>query len=385
MKRISFLILAAMLLTSCAAPAPGTPTSTIFPTHTNTTTPTKTPTPTPKPAWLMNIETQDPQDAFFKVIGNQPVIDLYDTPEVAEAIILIPESIQVTATTDVLYPDILSAQDARGIQYAFNPGLGWFQIPAVQMDYTKVPDYTVVPLEYFIDGRFALVSALKYVENPTISPDAPIPTFWVNSNIPSGGIVGYSNFVEISMNPISDLYRAQSSWPTLIKYFSSENKPFAWAGFYLVYVNNGADYFYVLTRTIKTGINQTQGLAYGMNGPHWRYNADLISVKMHFNSLEKGMDISIILAPTDDSKFLWNPDLASYTSYSYGPNPIVARLQERGELISLFSPEDQQTILDVLYQVPTAYDSGYVIGIATAPLKALPPGLSKYILMPGQD
>ena len=90
--------------------------------------------------------------------------------------------------------------------------------------------------------------------------------------------------------------------------------------------------------------------------------------------------LNMILAPPDDSKFLWNPDSAKW---GFGPNPVVARLQQRGELISLFGPEDQQIILDVLNQLPTAYPDGHVKPLFVSPINKLPPELSKHIMMPG--
>jgi len=340
--------------------------------------PIETATLAPKPAWQQTIESQDSQDKFFQIVDGKPVIDLYDTQS-QESIVLNENSINITATTDVLSPNILTAKDADGKQYAFNPDFGWFQIPDVQMDYTKLEKYTPVTVDYFTDGRFALVSALKYAENPTISPDAPIPQFWVNCFHGEPSYGGYSNFVNIGMNPDGNFGLAQYKWPTLIKNYTSTNKSFAWAGNYKVYVNYGADYFYVIGRTIKTGEKQTQGFAYGLNSSNWERGKT--SIESYIDSIDDGkIDLWMILAPPDDSNFSWNPNLVSF---GFGPNPIVASLQQRGELISLFSPEDQQTILDVLNGIPVEYAPGATTPLWTAPLNKLPPGLSKFILLPG--
>lgn len=86
MKSLAILMLPVILLSACAAPAASTPTSTPTlsqtdtPILTATATPSSTPTPTntPKPAWQTAMETQDPQDQFFKVVDGAPTIDRYD-------------------------------------------------------------------------------------------------------------------------------------------------------------------------------------------------------------------------------------------------------------------------------------------------------------------
>ena len=127
-----------------------------------TSNPTEAPTATPDPVWLHIIKTQDQEGKFIIVKDGKPTIDLYDTTETSESIVLDEKSIQISATTDVLFPNILSAKDTEGNQYLFNPDTGWFKVPEIQMDYTKLEAYTPVTEDYFTDGRFALVSAFKY-------------------------------------------------------------------------------------------------------------------------------------------------------------------------------------------------------------------------------
>ena len=387
MKIIALLVSFVLLLSACTAPVETTPTSTPAPTltitPTPTATPTKTPTPTatPEPKWLRIIKVLDPDGSSFKIENGQPVIALYDT-QTAERFILVPETVRIINTTDVLYPDILTATDVEGKQYAFNPDLGWFRIPDVplgydEMGYDQLEKYTPVTVDYFTDGRFALVSALKYAENPTIYKDAPVATFWVESSVaPNPSVYGYSNFTFISMYPVIDLYRAMSEWLELMHYYTSENKPFAWAGGYKTYLNDGSDYFYTFAMTVKTGLNQTQSLAYGKKKENIEASNILSTVMKNY---ARGSYLGFVLAPPDDDSFSWNPVLANYKT---GPNRIVASLQKRGELISLFSPEDQETILKVLRQDPVPYDTGRVYHLVTAPVYKLPPELSKYILMP---
>ena len=391
MKIIALLVSFVLLLSACTAPVESTSTPTPAPTLTETPSPTATPTPTvtptptatPKPAWMTTIEIQDPDGSSFKIENGQPVIALYDT-QTAESIILVPETVRIINTTDVLYPDILTASDVDGKQYAYNPDLGWFQIPDVPLGYDetgydRLEEYTPVTVDYFTDGRFALVSALKYAENPTIYKDAPVATFWVESSVaPNPSVYGYSNFTFISMYPVIDLYRAMSEWLELMHYYTSENKPFAWAGGYKTYLNDGSDYFYTFATTVKTGLNQTQSLSYSFSKVNWE-RADPGAISRWLKSFGRGRYLGFVLAPPDDDSFSWNPVLANYKT---GPNRIVASLQKRGELISLFSPEDQETILKVLRQDPVPYDTGRVYHLVTAPVYKLPPELSKYILMP---
>ena len=100
---------------------------------------------------------------------------------------------------------------------------------------------------------------------------------------------------------------------------------------------------------------------------------------------DKGtMDFVAILAPPETDingkPLLWYPDLV----HRSGPeNPDVARLQKRGELISLFSPEDQKTILVILSKTQIEISPGVKVPLGISPISHLPPQLSKFILLPG--
>jgi hypothetical protein len=330
---------------------------------------------------------------IFKVVDGHPTIITYD---INESITLDENSIQIINTTDITYPSILAAKDGDGNQYLFNPDHGWFKLPDIQMDYTKLTKYTPVTEDYFSDGRFAEASAFIYAQNPTmISLDAPVAQFWINVFHGNPAYGGYSNFLFIGMNPSASIARAQENWPELLKYFTPDNKPFSWTGFYMVYYNNGTDYFYGDGRTIKTREKQTQSLAFGFSRSEYERKAISIEgdgvtteLKSMFelvddNSNVGAMDLVMIIAPPNNSKYSWNPDLVSLGGWP--SNPVVAKLQQRGELISLFDSKDQQKMLDVLEQNPTPYKSGYIVPLWVSPLDKLPPDLSKHILLPGYD
>jgi hypothetical protein len=239
-RKMIICSLCSLLLTSlvaCAGQLAAIPTATLTltpppGTKTPPPSPSPEPSPTPKPAWQMTLEIQDSQDSFFKVIGGKPTIDCYDTPA-QEKIALDENSIKITETTAILNPNILTAQDAEGNIYAFNPNYGWFKIPEVQMDYTKLEEYTEVDQAFVEDGRANITTAIKYAENPIISPDAVAPQFWANY-----GADGNSNFVYLSYYPSGNYGLAQRKWPDLITYFKPENKPFALTGFYKALLDN---------------------------------------------------------------------------------------------------------------------------------------------------
>ena len=134
-----------------------------------TSSPTITPSPTstPKSAWQTTLETQDPQDTYFKVVDGQPVITVYDANQTATSIPLTIESIQVIPTADSLHPNILTAKDAEGNIYLFNSDRGaWFTFfkgfaptleQFVQIDKSDIS----IIIDYFRS------------QPPLVSPDAP--------------------------------------------------------------------------------------------------------------------------------------------------------------------------------------------------------------------
>lgn len=220
------------------------PTPTDTPKPTETPTPTATETPTPEPAWMTTMEAQDPQDKFFKVIDGKPIIDLYDTQS-QESIGLNENTIKITATTDGLNPNILTAYDAENNQYALNPDSGWFKVPQeVQMDYNKYQEYTELPYRYFGDGTANIINSLKYAENPTISPDAIIPRYWANHS-------WFKNVLYVGLFPMDEAV-AYAVWPdlTLSSFFKPEQRPFAWNGFFTTTLPSG-EKIYINARTLK--------------------------------------------------------------------------------------------------------------------------------------
>ena len=134
-----------------------------------TSSPTITPSPTstPKSAWQTTLETQDPQDTYFKVVDGQPVITVYDANQTATSIPLTIESIHVIPTADSLHPNFLTAKDAEGNIYLFNPDRGaWFTFfkgfaptleQFIQIDKSDIP----IIIDYFRS------------QPPLVSPDAP--------------------------------------------------------------------------------------------------------------------------------------------------------------------------------------------------------------------
>jgi hypothetical protein len=334
---------------------------------------------------MMTVETQDPQDKFFKVIDNKPVIDLYDTQS-QESITLNKDTAKITQTTDGLNPNILTAQDADGNTYAFNPNYGWFKTPEIQMDYANLQKYIELEESFIEDGRANIVTALRYAENPTISPDAVAPHYWANY-----GADGDSNFVYFSYYPSGHFGLAQKKWPDLITYFKPENGPFAWTSFYKVKIGDNK-YIYVVACTIKTGDNQTINLFYGFDQTRYETEANNMlpsgrtELELLFDVTNNGGgDLEVILAPPDGvngTPLNWNPDKVHRID---SPHPDIAKLQKRGELISLFTANDKRTIFDVLSQIRVEYEPGKTTNLWTAPLDHLPPELSKYILLPGFD
>lgn len=352
-------------------------------TPTSTETPTSTPTETPKPSWQTAMETQDPKDQFFKVVDGQPTIDRYDIPA-QESIVLAPESIKSVPTTDGLNPNILTAQDAEGNKYAFNPDHGWFALPEVQMDYAKLAQYTEVDQAFIEDGRANITTALLYAENPTISPNAIDPVYWIGYNAVAKVPMLCNNACGLL---ISNYYYDKYTEESARMGYDATNKPFAWAGFYKVQLENGES-IYVIGRTLKnssdTNPNQTINLFYGFSKQIWEsmyYNmlpSNRTELKMVIDGTDNGgIDIAAVLAPpeqfTDGTPIPYDPSTSNYWKNYF--NQTMSGLEVRGQLISLF--KDPAVIMDV---IATGLQRHHVAAPLTEPI---PNSFSKFILFSG--
>lgn len=338
------------------------------------------------PVWQKALETQDPQDKYFKVVDGVPAIDRYDTSEM-ESIVLSPESIKNIQTNDSLNPNILTAKDVDGNTYAFNPDHGWFALPRVEMDYNKLESYTQVEQAFVEDGRANITTALLYAENPTISPDAIDPVYWV------------SNFwmdktsndkIPMLCNNMCGLGEARMSYneEASRSFYTADTKPFAWTGFYKVQLTNG-EYVYVVVRTLKnpsaTNPDQIINLFYGFDKQYFQniYNNVLgdnvtTELKMLIDGTDKGgCDLAFILPPPTNLDGKDIPFRLSPYDWITGGNPVVSGLQKRGELIAMFDPVNLKIMMGVLHGDRQKMD--YV-----APLtQPLPAGFSTHILLAG--
>jgi hypothetical protein len=334
---------------------PPTQTKTFEPTPTDT--PTVTETPTPVPVWQTTMETQDPQGQFFVIVDNQPTIDRYDTPA-TESIVLEKETIKMVETNDTLNPSILTAKDAEGVEYAFNPEHGWFGLPEVQMDYEKLGQYTEVDQAFVEDGRANITTALLYAENPTISPDAIDPVYWVSSYWMDK--TSYDRVPMLCNNMCGLRIGNGDLYPEEIgqMFYDETNKPFAWTGFYKVQLENGES-IYVLSRTLKnptdTDPNQTINLFYGFDMKTWEGWANNMlpsnrtELTMIMSGTDKGgCDLAVILPPPVSLDGATVPFRLSPNDWITGGNPTVAGLQERGGLISELDPVNLQIMMSVL-------------------------------------
>ena len=347
-----------ILLCACASAAPMyTPTRlpsaspSATPTLTASPSPEPSPTPTPKPDWMTAIEIQDPEGSYYKEVNGQPVIDLYETKDRQENISLNQESIRIMTTADGLNPNILTARDTDGNQYAFNPDHGWFMVPAeVQMDYAKLGEYTEVEQSFIEDGRANITSAIKYAGSPTISPDAIDPVYWIGYN-------AYSPVPTLCLNACGLRIGNYGYYPEeLAKMrYDSNTKPFAWTGYYKVQLDNG-ETIYTVSRTLKnpTETNKDQlinlfygfdkktyeGLTTGLRGsPGWS------SFRLIYEQTNDGLyDFLTILAPPEPYSF----DPNRKYLMGGGPNPVVGNLQKPGQLISLFDQVYQQNIVKLI-------------------------------------
>ncbi len=362
------------------------PTETATVTPTPTSTLTETPTATPI---ALNVPPEvktvlDSQKAPYVIDANgNMVIDNYDTQTVENTAIN-PETIKVNPTTDGLNPNIVTAKDAQGNLYALNPDFGWFKVPQeIQMDYNKYKEYTDLPYRYFADGTANIISALKYAENPTISPDAITPRYWANYS-------WFKNVLYAGLFPSADSGAAQKLWPEQYAniYYTSETKPFAWNGFFTTHLPTG-EKIYLDARTLKnptkTNPEQTINLFYGWDPTNYEIAATqktggLTSLQTLFGGANRGVgDFAIILSPPETL-----PDGTPF-GYQLPPgNPIVGSLQKRGELISLFSEEDQkmiwQAFLSGLERRKTEKRNLDPLVPYVSPLTSLPEDLAKYIL-----
>jgi hypothetical protein len=372
MPRLSLLVLLLALLCGCVAPIPTaidtpapTPTFTpLSPTQIPTETPTLT--STPEPAWETTIETQDSDHKYFTISSDgQPVIYLYDTYR--ESITIDKDTVKIMQTTDGLNPNILTAQDADGITYAFNPGYGWFKFPeTISLEYANLLAYTEVDEDSYYDGQYSIIRALSYANSPDKINTDGHHVFWVTAR--------GNNLLCLSFFPVGRTGEAQRLWPEEYKKTWEEYLSFVFSGYYKVNLKVGG-YIYVIDRTIKIDDTHTSGLSNGFDPTRWEAAANRIlgdgssGLKVTIEGIiNGGYDLVTILPPPER--------LADGTPISFDPNnavlkgtpsPTVAGLQgPRGSLISLFSQEDQQRILDVL--AAHQHESNDIVNPITAPL-----------------
>jgi len=387
---LASLALLAGLLAACGSQPPAIQ-GTFTPTPDKPINPTAifTATETTSPVSSLDLKVQElfNQQHVEYSIGNNGSfnIDLYDSPQ-KEAIEL--ANFSRVDTQDGLNPNILTAVDKENNNYAYNPNEGWFHVSDVQATLEKLDQYTEVNEDFFTDGRANIVTALQYVENPTISPDAITPHYWINHS-------WFKNVLYVGLHPGADLGGAQQIWPDLANssYYTEGTKPFAFAGFYKVHVNN-EEIVYINARTQKNPTennpDQLINLFYGFDQLGYEDWATRITgdgrtvLRTWFDAINRGGgDWNIILDQPqqlpDGTSIDYDPANAVIDA---GPNPVVASLNERGETLSLFSIEDQEIILRTLLNgIHARKTNQYVEGSPfTAPLNCLPSELSKTIL-----
>ncbi len=388
--RLANLALLAGLLAACGPTGvdAASPTATLktIPTVEATKSPTAifTATETPNPVSSLDPKVQElfkSQNVAYEVGTNGSFqIDLYDSPK-KETIEL--ASFSRVDTQDGLNPNILTAVDKENNNYAYNPDQGWFQVPKVQTNPEKLDEYTEVTEDFFTDGRANITTALQYAENPTISPDAIYPHYWANF-----GADGGSYFMYLSFRPSGDIGHAQTLWPDLFNSsdYTEETKPFAWTGFYKVPLNTGETIF-VDSRTAKNPIDQNKNqlinLFYGFDEATYKHYSTTLNalgqtVLSEFLNNTDWDFVGIMPSPNeiDGLPMPWDPDKV-HRGPNF-PNPNVANLQNRGELISLFDQTDENNILDILYKEYSDSSPSSVV-----PVSNVPKDFSKYILLTG--
>lgn len=390
---------ATQVISGCATSPIVTSNPTYSPENTPTTLATKTPITNPIESSIEGPKALDPkvqelftsQDVEYQVGENGSIqVDLYDTAT-SEKIVL--ESFERVDNNDGSNPNILTAKDQEGNTYAYNPEHGWFMVPDIYTNAAEAQDlqkYTEVNEDYFSDGRANIVTALEYSKNPTIAADAVKPHYWINSMWARDG-VSY-----LSLFPSADAGAAQKKWPDLLSPFTSENKPFAWTGFYHVKLGTGES-VYVVARTslnpTENNPNELINLFFGYDQATYEKLAsptlngganELTDIVMHNAEIAVGDIVAILRLPTSlpDGR---SPSFNPHAAVMNEPSPTVGNLQKPGELVSFFAPEDQARIFAVYANAMKAaetnsYDEANPF---IAPLDSLPSELSRYILLAG--
>ncbi len=398
----------ALLLTVLAACSPQAAAPAATPTEAATATSAPSPTSTPDPLGSLAPEVQElfkSQNAIFTLGADGSIqIDLYDTTEKET---ITPTSFLRVDTNDGLNPNILTAQDVQGNDYAYNPDLGWFKVPNVynpDIDWAQTladlsvqryrgfkeinellnpanGNYTEVSKDFFTDGRANIVTALQYAANPTISPDAIIPHYWASFS-------GFGPCIYISFFPGSYLVVQTNLADLALKsYYSIQNKPFVLQGFYKVNFEN-EEIAYVIARTQKNPTNnrpnQLVNLFYGIDQKIYEQAANTITaigrsgLTADLQAINAGdLDFALILAPPIQINGLEIPWDSRQARISRGETPSlnIGLKHSRGELLSLFSEADQKEMQNIIYT--NLYESGVS---STSTIDYLPTELSNLIL-----
>jgi hypothetical protein len=153
------------------------------------------------PAWQKILETQDPQDQFFKVVDGQTVITVYGADLTAKGITLTQESIQSIPTTDSLHPNILAAKDADGNTYLFNKDRGaWFTFfrgLAPSLERFAPVDRSDIPI----------IIAYLHTQTSLLSPDAKpveLSPIMTEPNVSKHAAFG-CNYDEVNCSPAASI------------------------------------------------------------------------------------------------------------------------------------------------------------------------------------
>jgi len=330
-------------------------------TATRIATATATPTPT-----ALNVAPEvqavlDAQSAPYTVNAEgKAVIDLKDTTK-TEKIVL--ETIGHTPTNDGLAKDILAGLDKEGARYAYAEGYGW--VKDIDFSQATIENPLEIPWE-LASHQEALnaIFALQYAEKPTISPDAVIPNYFIQTFGADNTYITSQAGNRAYNNPD---HKPATKFTKSTQYFTEPKV--------LATTDPKGQEFIILSNTnlnpTEENKDQTINLFKWMGEK--RYDALMNTFDSHGTPrlitflIGNVTEASFVLVPPAEIggiKIPWDPN--TWQDNGKRTDPAAAAMQKRGELTSLLSEQEREVmeaVLVDLYGGPV-YGDGHAYEVA---------------------
>lgn len=252
-------------------------------------------------------------------------------------------------TNDGLAKDIKTGYDKDNNRFIYVENYGW----------VKDIDLSTATVESPLEISWELAShqetlntifALHYAENPTISPNAVEPHYWINVDGSNNIYLGFQ-----SIGASSLIYPPYGNPGKLDTKFNNSDKFFTQFKI-LQSTNPQGQKFAILGGTFKNPTKENKDQL--INLFDWMGKArfdELVNLPANYmmnmtNLINNNtLDIAPVLAPPATANGIpipWDP--SAWKDSAKRSDPAVAGLQKPGELLSLFTNQEQQDILKII-------------------------------------